>query len=241
MAYIIDFKPTIIKNINKEKISEIEYKIINRISINKEEVKYLLDYIIYLTRCKINSNLDNYEYKCDLAQSMLYYYFQKLNCNVSLCMTQNVITNNIIGHSFLVINLLMDNQSTNYLIDPTYIQFFTKEKCNDNKYFINPNYPHNVLITPDPGYFIKKEDISKIKSLINQGYEVLTEDIARIYGDSFYNTKTGEFDKNFKSIPGNIYINAFLKGKENISKTLEELEESNLNIEPIYIDKKRIK
>ena len=63
MDYIIDFKPTIIKNIDKEKISEIEYKIINRISITKEEVKYLLDYIIYLTRYKINSNLDNYEYK----------------------------------------------------------------------------------------------------------------------------------------------------------------------------------
>lgn len=241
MDYIIDFKPPIIKNINKEKISEIEYKIINRISITKEEAKYLLDYIIYLTRYKINSNLDNYDYKCDLAQSMLYYYFQKLNCNVSSCMTQNVITNNIIGHSFLVINLSVDNQSTIYLIDPTYIQFFTKEKCSDFKYFINPNYPYNILITPDPGYFIKKEDISKISNLINQGYEVLTEDIARIYGDSFYNTKTGEFDKNFKSIPGNIYINAFLKGKENISKTLEELEESNLNIELIYIDKKRIK
>lgn len=241
MNYIIDFKPIVINDIDEEKISEIEYKITNNIFISKEEVKYLLDYVIYLTRYKINSNLDNYENKCDLAQSMLYYYFKELNCNIYPCMTQNVITNNIIGHSFLIINLLVNNQKVNYLVDPTYIQFFTKEKCSDNKYFINHNPPYNILITPDPGYFIKKEDIQLIKDLINKGYETLTEDIARIYGDSFYNTKTGESDKNFKSISGNIYINAFLKGKENISKTIIELEENNLIIAPIYKDKKRIK
>lgn len=241
MNYIIDFNPIVINNVNEEKISEIEYKIINNISISKEEIKYLLDYIIYLTRYKINSNLDNYENKCDLSQSMIYYYFQQLNCNIYPCMTQNVITSNIIGHSFLVISLLVDDKIENYLLDPTYIQFFTKEKCNNNKYFLNPNPPYNILITPDPGYFIKQEDLLIINNLINQGYETLTEDIARIYGDSFYNTKTGELEKNFKSIPGNIYINAFLKGKESISKTITELEESNLLIEPIYTDKKRIK
>ena len=110
MEYIISFKPTIVNNIDKEKISEIEYKIINDISITKEETKYLLDYVIYLTRYKINSKLDNYEYKCDLAQSMLYYYFQKLNCNIFPCMTQNVITNNIVGHSFLILELFVDNK-----------------------------------------------------------------------------------------------------------------------------------
>lgn len=241
MNYIINFKPVVINKVNGEIISEIEYKIINNISITKEEIKYLLDYIIYLTRYKINSKLDNYENKCDLAQSILYYYFQQLNCNIYPCMTQNVITNNIVGHSFLVISFLVDDKIENYLIDPTYIQFFTKEKCNDNKYFINPNHPYNILITPDPGYFIKEEKFYLIQNLIDQGYTILTDDIARIYGDSFYNTKVGGEDKNLKSIPGNIYINSFLKGKENISKTITELEQSNLLIEPIYGDKKRIK
>lgn len=241
MNYIINFKPLIINNVNEEKISEIEYKIVNNISITKEEIKYLLNYIIYMTRYKINPKLDNYENKCDLSQSIIYYYFKQLNCNMKLCMTQNVITNNVIGHSFLITTLLVDNKKENYLIDPTYIQFFTKEKCNNNRYFINPNHPHNILLTPDPGYFIKQEDIPHIKSLINQGYEKLTEDIARIYGDSFYNTKVGEIDRKIKTIPGKIYINAFIKGKENISKTIIELEKNNLIIEPLYINKKRIK
>ena len=55
-------------------------------------------------------------------------------------MTQNVITNNIIGHSFLVISFSVNNKKEIYLIDPTYVQFFKKEKCNDNRYFINPKF-----------------------------------------------------------------------------------------------------
>ena len=230
--YIIDFNPQIINNIDIMYLSIIEQKINSKESITNEEVTTLLDTINYIVRYKINPNLDNYDYKCDLAQSILYHYLKKLNCNPHTCMTQNVITNNIIGHSFITIQIIVDNKIKTYLIDPTYIQFFKKDKCTKDNYFISQQYNNYILLTPDPGYFINKSMNNEINFLLNHGYIELTEQTARIYGDSFLNTKTGININllNYQTIPGEIYINSFLKGNEPISKTEEELINMNLYI-----------
>jgi len=232
MNYIINFNPYINNNIDIEYLSTIETKILNNESITNKELIYFLNTIIYLTRLKLNNNLDNFDNKCDLAQSILYYYFKNLNCNIHPSMTQNVITNNIIGHSFLTLELNVDNKLKYYLLDPTYIQFFKTDKCRTENYYISPNYPDYILLTPNPGFFIHQNMKEQAKKLLDNGYIELTEEIAKMYGDSFYNTKTGTNPKNltFMSIPGEIYINSFLKGKEPLSKTEEELINLNLNI-----------
>lgn len=235
MEYIYNYTPYTTINIDFYYLSNIENKIKNNISISNEEATNFLNLIVFLTRQNINPNLDNYDNKCDLAQSMLYYYFKNLNCNIYPSMTQNVITNNIIGHSFLTLELLVNNKKIYYLLDPTYIQFFKKDKCTKNNYYISPKFPDYVLLTPDPGYFIKQEMKDKCTFLLNHGYIELTEETAKMYGDSFYNTKTGTNPNTLKyeSIPGEIYINAFIKGKEALSKTEEELINSNLHITKI--------
>lgn len=234
MNYIINFNPYTTNNIDIYYLSNIENKIKNKESLSAEETNDLLNIIIYLTRQKINSNLDNYDNKCDLSQSILYYYFKNLNCNIYPSMTQNVITNNIVGHSFLTLELLVDNKIKYYLLDPTYIQFFKKDKCSIDNYYISPKYPDYILLTPDPGFFIKDEMKEQAIFLLNHGFIELTEETAKMYGDSFYNTKTGTNPNNltFNSIPGEIYINSFLKGKESLSKTKAELTNENLNIQP---------
>ena len=47
-----------------------------------------------------------------------------------------------------------------------------------------------------------------------------------MYGDRFLNTICGKNPKylKYESIPGDIYCNAFTKGRETLSKTKEELE-----------------
>ena len=86
--------------------------------------------------------------------------------------------------------------------------------------------------TPSAGYFIKDEDKSEVEKLLIDGYHILDENMARTYGDSFYNTKTGYTTKDFKSINGGIYLNSFTKGHEPLSKTKEELESEDLRIRP---------
>lgn len=227
MEYIVVFKPYVNDNVDYELLSDIEDRILNKISVTNEEVKYFLDSLCYIARNKINSNMDNFDYKCDMFQVMFYHYFSNLDCEFIPCMTQNAITNDIIGHSFSILKLLVDGEEKLYLIDPSYIQFFSANKCKENNYFFDPNHRNYLLMTPDPGYFINENDKNIINLLLENGYIELCENVARIYGDSFLNTKRGFRDKNvFQTIPGNVYIKSFLKGTEIIrinEETLKDL------------------
>lgn len=228
MDYIIDFKPVIMDEINYAYIKEIEERIKSKFSLSNEEIIIFLDSVCYSVRNNVNEKMDNFDYKCDLFQSILYYYFKDLNCEVIPCMTQNVITNDIVGHSFLIVKIFVNEEYRYYLLDPSYIQFFNKEKCQTSKYFINPNYPHQILLTPDPGFFIKDDKIEIATYLCNHGYIILNEDTAQMYGDSFFNTKVGVQRIDYQSIPGSIYVKSFLRGNEKLSKNEEELKELGL-------------
>lgn len=227
MKFIMKSTPKTV-NIDSKVIEEIEKEVESNTPLSTEEINLFLDNICYLTRCKFTSDFENFsfQFKCDTAQAIITHYLNDLGVETHPCMTQNVITNDIVGHSFLVARFNVMGMLVLYLIDPTYRQFFTDEK---NDYLTNNGM---ILKTPDPGYFIKDEDKPEIERLLIDGYHILDENTARIYGDSFYNTKTGYTTKDFKSIKGNIYINSFTKGHEPLSKTKDELIEEDLLIKP---------
>ncbi len=223
MNFIIESTPYKM-DINYDLISQIENKLNENIPLSKEETEYFLNYIVFVTRTKLTNDLDNYsfEWKCDTAISIIGNYLNQLNVNFNVCDTQKVITNNITGHTFMIVTLNTENGILSYLADPTYRQFFTKSTCNKNNYtLINGKY----VTTPNPGYFIKEEDKDKVQEFLINGYSILADDIARIYGDSFYNTKVGEENIAYKSIPGYVYIKSFLKGNSSLSKTNDELQD----------------
>lgn len=223
MNFVIESTPNKI-DIDYDLISQIENKLEDNIPLSQDEAKYFLDYIVFTTRTRFTNDLDNYsfEWKCDTAISIIGNYLNSLNVNYNVCDTQKVITNNIKGHTFMIVNLNTENGTLSYLVDPTYRQFFIKDTCNESNYTsINGIY----VTTPNPGYFIKEEDKEETKTLLINGYSILTNNIARIYGDSFYNTKVGEDNTTYKSIPGSIYINSFLKGNSPLSKTNDELQD----------------
>lgn len=224
MNYIIESKPNILNNIDKNKIYKIENSLIKNTEISIDDINYLLDYLCFAVRSMFTNDLENYsfEYKCDTVQAIVYYYLESLGIKVYACQTQNAISNSIIGHSF--ITCIINN--TPYLIDPTYRQFFLCENCSESNYIEIDN---KVIKTPDPGYFIKDVDKDLISSFLKNGYSILNEDIARAYGDSFYNTKVLS-GKEYKSFKGSIYINAFLRNTSTLSKLKEELEDFDLLI-----------
>ena len=239
MEYIVDFKPYQNGNINIDQCARIEEAIKENKSISLNDAEEFLRNISYLVRRSINPNMDNFDLKCDLAQAILGHYFNKINCRYAPCATHNVITSQIDGHSFIVITLNVEGEDKSFLLDPTYIQFFHKDKCQRDNYFVSPMYPDKVLLTPDAGFFIKEEDKEPVDFLLRYGYIELTEEYARIYGDSFLNTKTGTNPQNlrYQSMPGSIYIKSFLKGKEPLSKTEKDLKESNQLLETFQSQK----
>jgi len=236
MEYIIDYDPFVPVGIDIELLLSIENKIRNNCDLTAEEAKMFLDNLSYLVRYKINPNLNDYTYKCDLAQSILYYYFMGLGCKVILNATQNAIMHNIEGHNFLVLELNVSGEKRLFLIDPTYVQFFKKEDCVKEKYIIINDI---AVITPKPGYFIKVDEQEYAKYLLRYGNIILNEEIAMMYGNSFYNTKVGECYHSidnahtFKSMPGSVYIRAFSKNNCAVSKTKEELNQMGFTIESI--------
>lgn len=193
--------------IDEDKITEIETKISESLELTEEEINYFLSYLMYITRIKLDSDYKNATYTnaCNKAQCMLHHYLESLGITNFICVTDKAITPGVIRHFFTTVYL----NNKLYLLDPTYRQFFEKERCSKNK--------------DVPGNFIT--DISSCTALLENGYIELTEDTAKMYGDSFMKTK--ESARNLE-INGPIYLKAFIKNTAPLIRTKEELEQEDL-------------
>ena len=246
MNQIFDIKINVMDNVDLDIISDIESKCFNNDSLTQNELDYYLNYIVYQTRLLIsqkkdkNANDYNFSFMCDTAQSMIARYFDKLNINYNPVQTQKAIATDVLGHSFLVADFLVAGEVKSYIIDPTYNQFFSVDKCMENNFKVINGM---VLTTPDLGYFVLKSDKTvqeKIKNFLASGYMELSLENAKIYGDLFYKTKKGNinyFNSNLE-MSGSIYIKAFKKNFERLTYTSDDLEEFGLSLNPVYNFKK---
>ncbi len=224
-------------NVDLSYFKKIEGKISGGVSVTEEEIDYFLSYVVYVTRSKIFDGDFYFENKCDLAQSMICYYFDDIGVMYHPNMTHSSITDLIIGHNFTVAEFNVMGVMVNYLIDPTYIQFFRPDRCSSQRYI---EFNDCIIRTPYPGYYILDCDKDIINDFNYCGYGKLTDKLAEIYGNSFYNTKTMVFDKEYKSMDGFVYVNSFLKGKEKLSKSRDELIEMGVYLSFNSGDKKRL-
>ena len=226
MNKVFDFE--INKKINDDSILKIEEMCKEGIPLSVEDIQILLENLSYVVREKIaeyeGTNMDDYSfsYKCDLAQSMICYYLNSIGINAKPINTNEVI-NGVTGHSFVIASYNTEVGEKLFLIDPTYIQFFNKENCNASKYVILKN---QVCISPDPGFFIvENHEEDRVKPLLEDGYIELTEEVAKAYGDSFFQTKQGT---NYNQIrnnkaSGSNYIKWFKGCTSSLSKSEDEL------------------
>ena len=211
-------------------LKEIENKIKNKDVISEDELFYFLECIVSEVRSKIyDEKYPNFEFKCDLAQSIICHYLNEIGVINYPCSTNNTIYSNCIGHSFVVAVFNVAGIEVKYLIDPTYIQFFKKENCNVDNYITINGY---IVKTPDPGFFIKNRDTARIDFFNYYGFDVLDEELARIYGNSFYNTRVMKKDKKLEELSGDYYITSFIKnGKEKLSKDIADLVDNGYYID----------
>ena len=238
MNQVFNVKINVMDNVDMDIINDIEEKCFNNESLTQNEVDYYLNYIVYQTRVllssKKNKDVNNYSFNfmCDTAQSMIARYFDRLNINYNPVQTQKAISSDILGHSFLVADFLVNNEIKSYIIDPSYNQFFSVNGCMENNFKV----VNGILVkTPDLGYFALKSDENVqnvIKKLLRCGFMELDEDNAKVYGDLFYKTKTGSvnyFNSNLE-MSGSIYIKAFKKCYDKLTYTSEDLDEMGLSL-----------
>ena len=209
-------------------VFQIEELCKNNIQLNEEDVRVLLSHLSYLVRKLLadSNGVDmseySYYYKCDTAQSMICYYLNSLGIKTNPVNTNEVI-NGVCGHSLVLATFDTTSGEKTFLIDPTYIQFFSKEKCDKSNFVIIND---TVCVSPDPGYFIvedNKEEV--ILPLLNDGFIEFNEEVASAYGDSFFQTKQGTQKSQIKNnkASGSNYIKWFTSYTSSLSKTKEEL------------------
>lgn len=174
MKFIIDTKPNLrVKPLDKSQVKEFSHYI-----LNPEDVKRLLDTISFQTRMGlmkyhkldvINSDLTGH---CIEATDRVCYGFGNIFDIVSY-KTQNIFDKNI-NHSFAVASLDTTEGLKRYIIDVTYRQFCTQEKCSDDAMF-------RSYIAP--GRFFA--NLPLLKQLLRDGYLEITEESLVNYGNSF--------------------------------------------------------
>lgn len=241
MNQIFNIKVNVMEDVNLDIISDIETKCLHNESLSEEEIYYFLNYVVYKTRFMLssikNKDIDNYSYDfmCDTAQSIIGRYFDKLNIDYKPVETQKAITSDVLGHSFLIADFVLNDEVKSFIIDPTFNQFFDIDKCKESEFKIINGV---VIKTPYLGFFALKNDEdsqSVIKDLLKFGYMELNEENAKIYGDLFYKTKTGKI--NFLNcnleMPGSIYIKGFKKSLSYLTYTALELEEMEVSLNPL--------
>lgn len=181
-------------------IEEIEKKLINQEPITKEEVKILINHAINELKKQLNDK--TFSNKCDLAQGVIGNYLKKLNVKIYPNITNKCISQNVVGHSFLIADF---NESGKYIIDPAFIQFFY-----DNDKYEELYIKDTKVKSKSPFYYGMRQNPEILKELLKNGFLELNEENKNFYGNCFYYTLTNiPKDYQFKKKDYN-----FLQGNE---------------------------
>lgn len=222
-TFIIDETP-LITDIDYNKVKELLNNYKKNKYVTTDDAKYILNWAVQNTRKFISelginikgNSLDGY---CELAQFVTLYPLEKMGFEVTKNTAQNDFDYNL-NHAFGTITLnVKENdeiKEEHFLIDATYRQFFTKEKCSKGMYYMDK--------TPDPGYFVKNKVFAK--ELIKNGFIKLNEEVAKEYGEPFYLSSLKLGEKPNKKI--NYYDN-IINSNEDYKYNKDELEENDIN------------
>lgn len=125
-----------------------------------------------------NNSLNGF---CELGQALSLMPLE----NIGLEVTKNSASESFdypFNHAFGTVTFPYNGATKTYLIDTTYRQFFTTNRCNEGRYYQEEENT-GLKVAPDPGYFV--EDKNFARSLMRNGYIELTEETATKYGEAF--------------------------------------------------------
>lgn len=161
---------------------------------------------------------------CELGQALTLMPLE----NLGLKVTKNSAKESFdypFNHVFGTVTFPYNGDEITYLIDSTYRQFFTTNRCNEGRYYQEEENTR-LKVAPDPGYFV--EDESFARNLMRYGYVPLTKENAKKYGEPFYKASIPlEKKENLNSSNINYYEN-IINSNEDYKVDKEELEGLNI-------------
>ena len=193
--------------VEEEKLRSVLEKLeSDEIPLTEEEMEVLLNQAVSYARRKIrefgisveDSSLNGF---CEIGQALTIMPFEEKNFKV----TKNTASSSFgypWNHAFGTVTGRIQKENgcveTSYLVDVTYLQFFSTVRCNKGRYDAleeNTSLP----TAPDPGYFLTTEQEKRFaQELIEKGYIELTDENAKIYADGFRRASLLKEERNSK-------------------------------------------
>lgn len=216
----------------KQSLLHLTTQIKNGGGISEEEVRSIIDYVVYHTRKQLSIlgiSIDTCSMNgfCELAQSLSLRPFE----GIGLKVTKNEAENDFLyslHHCYGTVAFPIVTadivESRTYLIDTTYRQFFTSNRCHKGMYYTT-NKESGLAGYPDPGYFVN--DLEFAKTLLKDGYIELTKETASLYGKPF--TLSSDNSNKIATID---YYQAILNSTKDYYLSEEQLEGLNVSFPP---------
>jgi len=239
--FIFDARPYN-EDINLSDIAALEQFFKRSGYLPEKYVEMFLNYVIYQARRKVITPPDSplnasFSGTCSSTAAIINDLMGRMGFKVDVFNVGDVLNTEKIHQLTIVhVPVLIDDEVVvkDYLMDPTFRQYCTKEPNRFERYFEEPRQAV-AMSTPFPGYFfnLTKEGKKFANHLITYGYFETTDDNLKQYFDPFrlYITPKEEYDDkslgliSSTNLTGNYY-------RESIKRNIEkDFTKSRYNIE----------
>lgn len=238
--YIIDSEP-VLEEIEEEKINsaiehlqEVLEKNKEKITdgITKEEAETILQFVVFNTRqnfinmAHVDLRTHNLKGCCKLAQELSMNLFKNLGLAITVNDDTIFTGRSTPTHFFGTVAIPVKEEEflsiQNYLIDVTYRQFFTLNRCHHGLTKVKNAIP------PEAGYFVCQSQQGQMiaSQILKNGYIKLNKEIAKIYGLGFalrfiYNQS--EMVEQYFTEESNQYLNRMLNQQNTLHLDTDKL------------------
>lgn len=227
-SYIINQEPERFI-LNKEELNKAISDLENNKELTQDEIETLLQASVENARngfanLGIDVKTNSLNGFCELGQALSLMPLE----NIGLKVTKNSAKGSFnypFNHAFGTVTFpYQGNKEKIYLIDTTFRQFFTTNRCNIGRYHQEEENT-GKKVAPDPGFFIEDKEFAK--DLMSNGYIELTKENATKYGEAFYKASIPLNNKTNNSKID--YYQNILNNNENYKIKDDELEGMNVN------------
>lgn len=269
--FIIDTKPNMeeYSELRLMKLANTEEKLRKVLEANKEkqnqgiteqEAEEILKWTVQNTRNELAKDRNLQEESllgcCGFGQAITAQTLRNMGLNPNVCNVNPTIGEDIGRHAFITVNIPIKTsekvEDKMYLVDTTFRQFFLRDEITNSRGEYIKDKEFGNKVAPMAGYWLLKMQGGRelAEEILSKGYIELTEERAKLYGDSFIleekerknPTRVPNQKELITGIDGKQYINNINNPKLHgeIDYDMEDFEGFGINIKTPLMQKQEM-
>lgn len=269
--FIIDTKPNMeeYSELRLMKLANTEEKLRKVLEANKEnknqgiteqEAEEILKWTVQNARDELAKDRNLQEESllgcCGFGQAITAQTLRNMGLNPNVCNVNPTIGEDTGRHAFITVNIPVKTsekvEDKMYLVDTTFRQFFLREEITNSRGEFIKDKEFGNKVAPMAGYWLLKMQGGRelAEEILSKGYIELTEENAKLYGDSFIleekerknPTRIPNKKEIITGIDGKQYINSINNPKLHgeIDYDMEDFEEFGINTKTPLMQKQEM-